>query len=130
VEDKTPLGEATADLGQRTQWQGRGVRALNPLAPGDVALLEAVNRGEFTINGFRNRDIRGLLFGSKAAERSAEVKKQSAKVTRMIRLLRAHGLVSKVPKTHRYQVSAAGRSKIALIMAARQADTKRLLGAA
>jgi hypothetical protein len=26
-------------------------------------ILEAVNRGEFIVNGFRNRDLRGLLFG-------------------------------------------------------------------
>ena len=58
VAEKTPLGELVKDLGQATTWKGRAVRALNPLAPADVELLEAVNRGEFLRNGFRNRDLR------------------------------------------------------------------------
>ena len=60
VEDPTPLGELVGDLGKPTTWKGRSVRALNPLAPEDVRLLEAINRGEFVINGFRNRDLRAL----------------------------------------------------------------------
>ena len=59
-----PLGELTKDLGQRVQWKGRSVRALNPLAEEDVTLLEAVSRGEFVRSGFRNRDIRAQLFGA------------------------------------------------------------------
>jgi hypothetical protein len=39
------------------------VRALNPLADDDAALLEAVSRHEFLINGLRNRDLRPLLYG-------------------------------------------------------------------
>src|SRR5262249_2513264 len=62
VEEKTPLGELAADLGRPTLWKGRTVRALNPLAAADVALLKAINQGEFLLNGFRNRDLRGLLF--------------------------------------------------------------------
>jgi hypothetical protein len=130
VEDKTPLGELTQDLGQPASWKGRSVRALNPLAPDDVALLEAVNRGEFLINGFRNRDLRGLLFGEQPAATPEETKRQSAKVTRLLRLLRAHGLITKISKTHRYQVSTKGRSKIGALLAARQADTANLLKAA
>jgi hypothetical protein len=61
VAEKTPLAELTGDLGQRTSWKGRPVRALNPLASEDVALLEAINHGEFLLNGFRNRDLRGRL---------------------------------------------------------------------
>jgi hypothetical protein len=128
VADQTPLGEVAAPLGQRVEWQGRSVRALNPLAAADVALLEAVNRGEFALNGFRNRDLRVLLFGEAATP--VEEKRQAAQVTRRLRLLRAHGLIHKVPKTHRYQVSAEGRSQIGALLAARQADTKRLLQAA
>lgn len=130
VEDKIPLGELTKDLGQPATWQGRSVRALNPLAPEDVALLEAVNRGEFLINGFRNRDLRAVLFADTPATTPAEARRQSAKVTRLLRLLRAHGMINKVAKTYRYQVSAQGRSKIAALLAARQADTQHLLQAA
>jgi hypothetical protein len=129
VADTTALGELTAPLCRPVRWQGQRVRALNPLAAEDVALLEAINRGEFIINGFRNRDLRGLLFGPKEVS-AAEARRQSARVTRLLRLLRAHGLIRKVPKTHRYQVSDKGRTAITALLAARQADTATLTQAA
>lgn len=130
VEDKIPLAELAGDLGQRTTWKGRPARALNPLAADDAALLTAINRGEFVLNGFRNRDLRALLFANSPAATPEESKRQSAKVTRLLRLLRAHGIVTKVPKTHRYQLSPSGRSKLTGLLAARQANTQQLLNAA
>jgi hypothetical protein len=130
VEDKTPLGELVQDLGRPTKWKGRPVRAINPLAPADAALLEAVNRGEFLINGFRNRDLRALLFPETPTATPKEAKSQAAKVTRLLRLLRAHGIIAKVPKTHRYQVSTEGRQKLAALLAAQKAGTEQLLKAA
>src|SRR5262249_28515558 len=66
VEEATPLGESACELGRPRTWKGRSVRALNPLAAADVALLEAVNRGEVLLNGFRNRDLRAVLFPAAA----------------------------------------------------------------
>ena len=51
-------------------------------------------------------------------------------MTRLLGLLRAHGVIAKVPKTHRYQVSPQGRSKVTALLAARQASTEKLLKAA
>jgi hypothetical protein len=103
----------------------RRVRALNPLAAADAALLEAVGRHEFLINGLRNRDLRRLLYGA-AAGTTAEERRRSAAVTRQLRLLRAHGLIHKVPKTHRYLVSDAGRRAITALLAARNASAEEL----
>jgi hypothetical protein len=130
VEDKTPLAELTDDLGKPVVWRGRRVRALNPLAADDVALLQVVSRGEFILNGFRNRDLSAQLFGTASDADPQEAKRRSAKVTRLLCLLRAHGLVTKISKTHRYQLSAAGRHKIAALLAARHANTQDLLQAA
>jgi hypothetical protein len=130
VEEKTPLGELTKDLGKRQEWKGRTVRPLNPLAAADVALLEAVSRGEFLVSGFRNRDLRPLLFGAAQAATSAEAKRQAARVTRLLRLLRAHGVIAKIAKTHRYQLTEQGRRSLSALLAARQANTKQLLQAA
>jgi hypothetical protein len=103
----------------------RRVRALNPLAPDDAALLTAVSRHEFLINGLRNRDLRRLLFGSEASS-PAERKRQAAAVTRKLRLLRGHGLIEKVPHTHRYLVTDTGRRSITAVLAARNADIDEL----
>jgi hypothetical protein len=130
VEDKTPLGELTKDLGERQRWKGRSVRALNPLAADDVALLEAVSRGEFQIAGFRNRDIRGLLFNHGHQATSAENKRAAAKVTRLLRLLRGHRLITRIATTHRYQLTDKGRRSLSALLAARQANTTQLLQAA
>ena len=50
VDNKTSLSELTEPLTRHARWKGRRVRALNPLSPDDAALLQAVSRGEFTIN--------------------------------------------------------------------------------
>jgi hypothetical protein len=126
VAEATPLHQATADLCQPVRWQKQRLRALNPLAADDAALLAAVNRGEYVITGFRNRDLRQQLYGE-APRQPAERKRQSAAVTRQLRLLRAHGLIRKIPKTHRYQVTDAGRATISAVLAARQADTAKLI---
>jgi len=129
VEHTEALGVLTAKLCEPIEWQGHRVRALNPLSTQDAQLLQAVNRGEFAINGFRNRDLRPFLF-NKPATTTKESRQQSAAVTRKLRLLRAHGLIKKIPKTHRYLLSAHGRRAIIALLTARQANTSTLAQAA
>jgi DNA-binding PadR family transcriptional regulator len=43
-----------------------------------------------------------------------------------LRLLRAHGLLQKVPKTRRYQVTPAGRTILAALFAAWNAKVSQL----
>ena len=59
-----------------------------------------------------------------------EKKHQSGKVTRLLRLLRGHGVIAKIAKTHRYQLTEKGRSKLSALLAARNANTTQLLQAA
>jgi hypothetical protein len=129
AQDTTPLGQLSEPLCKSKRYKGKPVRALNPLAADDAALLTAVSRGEFSINGFRNRDLQPLLYSS-TAKSPDEKRRRSAAVTRKLRLLRAHGLIRKVPRTHRYQVSDKGRLAIAALLAARQADAAKLTAAA
>ncbi|MFL5331911.1 MAG: hypothetical protein ACJ8H8_01755, partial [Geminicoccaceae bacterium] len=128
VAEPTPLATLVEPLCRPVRRPLRA-RALNPLSAGDAALLAAVQRGEFTLNGFRNRDLRQLLHGDRPGD-AAAARRQAAQVTRQIRLLRAHGLVKKVTGTHRYLVTDKGRSTITAILAARQAETARLTEAA
>ncbi len=65
VDDATPLEELVAPLCRPVFWNGQRVRALNPLAGPDAALLAAAAQGEFLVHGFRNRDLQGLLYGGK-----------------------------------------------------------------
>ena len=124
VEAPATLAETAAQVCRPTRWNNRPVRALNPLAD-DARLLEAISRGEFLLEGFRNRDLRGILFGE--AKSADTRRRRMAQVTRQIRMLRAHGLVHKVAKTHRYIVSAHGREIITALLAARSANTNKLM---
>lgn len=125
VDDATPLGQLTAPLCQPITYQGRRVRALNPLGMEDARLLAAVCRGEFTLQGFRNRELRPLLFGDTEVP-PEQLRKQSAAVSRRLRLLRAHGLIAKIPKTHRYQLTKLGRLAIPALLHAQQANASQL----
>lgn len=123
------LGELTTPVCRPTKWRKRPVRALNPLAPGDLQLLRTVGSGAFLVSGFRNRDLRPVLF-PKSVDDADTKKRQSAAVTRWLQMLRAHHLIQKVPHTHRYQLTARGRVIIAALTAAHTADPAKLQAAA
>jgi len=125
VENTTSLGELTTRLCRPAKHKGRRVRALNPHAPGDAALVAAISRGEFTLNGFRNRDLRAALF-TKASASKSQRKRQAAAVSRKLLLLRAHHLMRKVPHTHRYHLTQAGREVVTALITARNTSTKEL----
>ena len=107
--------------------KGKRVRALRPHAAEDTKLLEAISRGEFNITGFKNRDLRKLLYGEQP---SAKARRSAGRVTRQLRLLRAHGMVRKVPKSYRYLVTAKGRKISTALLAAHAADVTKLTRAA
>jgi len=125
VDPSASLGETVKPLCQRTRWKGRSVRGLQPLEQQDATLLAAIGRGEFLLNGFRNRDLRGLLFENRKVS-AAEIKRQASKVTRLIRLLRAHKLIQKISKTHRYRTTADGHATVTALTAAQHATIQTL----
>ena len=126
VEATTTVGESLAPLCRAVTRDGVRTRALHPFDAQDTKLLAAVGRGEFAINGFRNRDVRELLLGKDDPKDAAACRRRSGQVTRKLRLLRAHGVIKKVPRTHRYLLTDKGRTLITLLSAAKDADTKRL----
>jgi hypothetical protein len=124
VEDTVPLGKLSEKLCQPTTWQGRRVRALNPFNPKDTALLAVICRGEFALQGFRNSDLRRLLLPSPTSPEAA--RRQSAAMSRQIRILRAHGLITKIPKTHRYQLATNANTILVALQSAQHANTAQL----
>lgn len=86
-------------------------------------MLEIVGRGELLLNGLRNRDVQAAWFDDKARDEATK-RRRSAQVSRKLRLLRAHGIIQKLPKTHRYVVSDKGRQLIAALLAAGNAISR------
>ena len=121
------VGASLAPLCRPVTRDGVRTRAMRPFDAEDTKLLAVVGRGEFAINGFRNRDVRELLLGNDGPKQDAAARRRrSGQVTRKLRLLRAHGLVKKVPRTHRYLLTDKGKTLVTLLNAAKDADTKRL----
>jgi hypothetical protein len=124
VDDSRSVEESTADIQKPTRWGGRRVRGLHPWAE-DKELLTAVNHGDFLINGFRNRDLQKLLYDGEA-ESPIQRRRRSAAVSRKLRMLRAHGLIRKVPRTHRYHVTDTARAILVAVLTAARTSVNQL----
>lgn len=124
VEDDTTLEQLLARLEKPTTWHRRRVRPLRPFAD-DATLLKAINRGELVLSGIRNRDLQAIFFPTPASS-PKERRRRSAAISRKLRLLRAHGLISKVPHTHRYQLTPQGRKAITAIVIALASTVRQL----
>lgn len=129
VAEPQPLGELLKPLGRPVIEAGRRkARALNPLTGRDGELLRALGRGEFLVKGFRNADLRLALYGE--ATDIVQRRREAARVTRLLALLRAHGLIVRVTGTHRYHLSAPGRRVVGCLLAAHASDVSRLAACA
>jgi hypothetical protein len=127
VDDTTPCSRIFDAVARPVIDDGRRFRALRLGDPADLALFETISRGEFATAGFRNRDIRRICYTTPKTK--ADERRLSGKVSRQLRLLRAHGIIRKIPKTHRYQLTERGRLLTAALRATRDASIKQLLAA-
>ena len=127
IDVDTPLKQLTDKL-CRPVWRGqRRHRGLRPFEPDEARLLEIISRGEHQIAGFRNRDVREAFYGR--CPDAATRRRQSAAISRKFALLRAHGLIKKVPRTHRYLLTQRGATVVPALLAARNASPAQLTAA-
>lgn len=89
-------------------------RALRPISPEDASLFQVILQGEHAVQGFRNRDLRLAL--------SDDPRNTSARITRLLALLRAHKLIFKVLKTNYYRVTRKGFEVMSTALRFRQHD--------
>jgi hypothetical protein len=124
VTSSRPLYQEAQRVCRARMVKGRRYRALNPWAEQDGRLLEAISRGEFALNGLRNRDLQKLFYPGQHP--AIQCRRQSAAITRKLALLRAHGLIRKVSGSHRYILNPNGRRILTALIAARNADVDQL----
>ena len=93
----------------------------NPVEQHDCNIFGAVLAGEHAISGFRNRDLQTYLYRT-AATASDEAKRRCSRVCRIIRKLRGHGLVAKVPGSRLYRVTARGHRVMSAALRFRHLD--------
>lgn len=127
ISGDTSLSDLTDKLCRAVTVGQRRYRGLRPFDSEEVRLMQAIGRGEFLIIGFRNQDVRMALYGE--TEDADERRRNAARVSRQFAILRAHGLIKKIPRTHRYLLTDIGTKAIAAILAARQATLAKLTAA-
>jgi len=108
------------------RFHGHRARALNPSAEGDLSLLRFIAQGQWAVEGFRNRHL-ALWLDPRAGQMSPpERRRLSARASRLLCLLRAHGLIQKVSKTHRYLVTPKGQRVAAIMLSVSNAQAEEL----
>jgi hypothetical protein len=107
VDDPSAAYRLLDRLCEPTRRHQKRFRGLNPL------------RGEHFIHGFRNRDVAAGIGLSRPADLSTR-KRQSACVSRKLQLLRAHGLIAKIPHARRYRLTLCGATLMTAAVLLRQ----------
>jgi hypothetical protein len=125
LDSEVPVKQLVASVCKPTRWKRRNVRALHPWSDRDQELLALISRGEYVLQGFHNRDLAAPLYpkGSGSIEDHRRV---SARVTRLLRLLRAHGIIRKISGTHRYRLTTKGRQITTAVLRYQSATLQQL----
>jgi hypothetical protein len=96
----------------------RRFRALQPISPRESRLFEVICQGRFLLNGFRNKDLSHAL----SPPLGCDLRRYALRIGRQLQLLRAHGLIFRVAKTHYYRITKKGHEVMATALKFRTAD--------
>ncbi len=125
LDTNTPFGELLGSECRPVKFHRQRYRGLRPWGDGDQDLLKAISRGEFALEGFRNKDlVRSLGLGD------LDPKKASSRISRLLRILRAHQLIRKIQGCHRYVATPKGRKIAAAILQLQVATLQQIAKAA
>jgi hypothetical protein len=104
----------------------RQYSALNPLKEFNFKAFNAIMNGAYVMKGFSTKQLTDALIALNAfkKEQTFNIQKLKAKVGRFIAQLRAHKIVTKLPKTHRYRVTRTGLEIISRIVMFQKIDLK------
>ncbi len=117
VGEPKPSHRILDPVSQPVQQQGR-YRALRPISPQESRLFEVVCQGRFLLNGFRNKDLHVCL----PAPQNLDLRRYALRLSRQLQLLRAHGLIFRVGKTHYYRITKKGHEVMASAIKFRTTD--------
>jgi len=103
----------------------RRFRALRPISPEDSRLFQIILRGEFHLQGVRNQDLQRHLEPAALSD-SHQRRQLSGRITRQLALLRAHGLIYRVLRTHYYRTTRKGQEVMTTALKFRNTDVAML----
>ena len=128
VGDTQPSYKLLDPVSKRIVRHGQPYRPMHPIGPEDSRLLGSIMHGEFVIQGFRNADLRTRLEPSTNNDPFTQ-RKAAARITRKLRLLRAHGLIRKVSRTQYYRLTEKGQLVASTSLAFREKNIAALKAA-
>ncbi len=101
-QDNTMGNKNLLEISKPVYLDDRSLKGFNFFNPFDLKLLLSISRGEFLINGFRNKDIRAFLTGL-----------SSSSISRVLKRLLLHHIIKKVNKSYKYYITKLGKAIIA-----------------
>lgn len=119
-----PTGQAVAELDSLCRPRARQdtrVARFNPVSREDASLFHAVLAGAHLIGGLSNGDLQKRLW-HRPPENPQEARRRCRRVCRLIRKLRGHALLAKIPGRRRYRLTLRGRRLLAAALHYRQRD--------
>jgi hypothetical protein len=125
VGEETPSHRILDSVSTPVYKHGQRYRALRPASPEEARLFAAILAGEHLLADLTNRQLRLCLFAVPARDQKERFRR-SAFISRQLRLLRAHGLIQKLPKRRRYRVTPHGQIVMTTALSFRQTDVALL----
>ena len=101
--------EKLHQLAETQTENNRRYKGFNLFMEEHTLLFRSLLRGEFTISGFTNKNLRQFL-----------THKNSGQVTRLLKRLRVHGLIKKVGRRYKYYLTEFGRQVALMALKLRQ----------
>jgi hypothetical protein len=108
VADPAAAYQQVGELIRTKQVKHRRFAGFNPARREDVQLFRAVMSGDFAIEGFRNAQIRKLLY-PRAPTQPSNIKRLRNAIGRQLKKLHVRGLIAKIPRTRRWRVTHRGQ---------------------
>jgi hypothetical protein len=121
VGEPKPSRKLFDQVSSRVEVEGRKYRPLRPITREESELFKAVLKGENQIQGIRNEAIRKQLYGEEERDEQKR-RRASGRVSRKLMLLRAHGLIYRVPRTNYYRVTKKGHEVMSTAIKFRESD--------
>ncbi len=101
--------KACEKIAQPAKEKNRSYRGFNFLQEQDIKLFCTIMRGEWTINGFRAKDLRQHMKSLTSSQSSYLLKR-----------LRTHGIIKKVGHCYKYYISTFGQQVLATVLKLKQ----------
>jgi hypothetical protein len=124
VGEPSPVSALLDPVSRPVHDAGRRYRSLRPITEAESALWRELLSAAYVVRGFRHHDLRRWCTTSDDPP-DAE-RRRAGRVTRLLRLLRAHGLIQKLPASRCYRVTLLGRRVMSAALTVRHAEVATL----